>query len=200
MGWRVQKSCLRRLRHFRGAYGLRMTFLRLQLLPGERVKIVLVAERLRMLLVYRRWECTGLILLLSDSLVSPFVSNRVILLFLMPLLHLLAAFPYAIVFNVYVWASRWLCRGPRLLLWPVLIEHLIDKLVLELDRVLRFSDRIYLDESLLAQELFFSLDSLLFLILCLRLGFRFLFWLRGSSQICIIEEHRISQSLVTTVA
>ena len=151
MGWRVQKSCLRRLRHFRGAYGLRMTFLRLQLLPGERVKIVLVAERLRMLLVYGSRECVGLYLLLSDSLVCPLVSNRVILLFLMLLLRLLAALPYAIVFDVYVRASRWLCRGPRLLVWPVLIEHLIDKLVLELDRVLSLSNRIYLDESLLAQ-------------------------------------------------
>ena len=128
-----------------------MAFLWLQLLPSKRVKIVLVAERLRMLLVYGSWECTGLILLPFDSLDSPFVSYWVILLFLTLLLRLLAAFPYAIVFNVYVRASRWLCRGPRLLLWAVLIEHLIDKLVLELDRVLRLSNRIYLDESLLAQ-------------------------------------------------
>ena len=79
-----------------------------------------------MLLVYGRWKRLSDLWLLSYNLVLPFASDLIILLFLLLLLHFLISFSYAVVFNVYVWTTWWLCARPATLLRLGLVEYLID--------------------------------------------------------------------------
>ena len=145
VGRSVQESCFRWLWHFRWTNRLWVAFLRLQLLPSERVEIRLVVERLRMLRVYGCWKRLSDLWLFSHNFVLPFAPDLIILLFLLLLLHFLTSFSYAVVFNVYVRTTWWLCARPAILFWLGLVEYLIDQLILEPNLVLCFTHHINLD-------------------------------------------------------